>query len=86
MDEWSLARDRFCILGAAVSSEVVSRLIVPCKDAFVDDANGVQARSSRGHVYVARNLIESIPEVSTVWQQEPLHSFLREQLGEKQRD
>ena len=41
----------------------------------------MRARSSRGHVYAARNLIESIAEVSTAWRSDPMVSFLRRELG-----
>ena len=50
--------------------------------AIAEQSRSVRARSSRGHVYAARNLIQSIPEVSTVWCEEPLLSFLRSELGE----
>jgi hypothetical protein len=83
MIEWNLQRDGFCLLPAAVSDEVVSRLLTICKDTFESESAGVRARSSGGHVYAARNLIQSIPEVRTVWRNEPLLSFLREQLGEE---
>lgn len=49
---------------------------------FSDDSQSVNARSSRRHVYAARNLIESIPEVSPVWREEPLVSFWHAELGE----
>lgn len=83
MLERNLEQDGFCMLRAAVSFEVVTRLLIVCKDAFDSDADGVRARSSRGHVYAARNLIDSIPEVSTVWHEEPLLSFLRGELGDE---
>ena len=82
MLEGNLDRDGFCILRHSVPSETVDRLLKICRDVFDDDSEGVRARSSRGHVYAARNLIESIPEVTTVWQIDTLLSFLREQLGE----
>lgn len=82
MNAWSLDRDGFCLLPSAVSGQVVSHLLMICKDTFASESAGVRARSSRGHVYAARNLIQSIPEVRTVWRNELLLSFLREQLGE----
>ena len=83
MDHWKLERDGFCLLRCAVSIEAVDRLLHVCRDAFESDTDGLRARSSRGHVYAARNLIESIPEVSTVWRCESLMTFLREQLGDQ---
>ncbi len=77
-----LDRDGYCLLRQAVSVETVFGLLDVCRNAFVDDSLGVRARSSRGHVYAARNLIESVPEVTTVWQCKTLLSFLRTNLGE----
>jgi hypothetical protein len=83
MNHWKLERDGFCLLRCAVSIETIDRLLHVCRDAFESDTDGAKARSSRGHVYAARNLIESIPEVSTVWRCESLMTFLREQLGDQ---
>ncbi len=83
MVEGNLERNGFCLLRQAVNAGTVTRLLDVCRDVFEDDSDGVRARSSRGHVYAARNLIESIPEVSTVWQSEALVRFLREQLGDQ---
>lgn len=78
---WSLDCDGFCILPGAVESEMVTLLLARFDCAFVDDSPTVRARSSRGHVFAARNLIGSIPEVSTVWQTDPMLSLLSEVLG-----
>jgi len=53
-----------------------------CEKSFQDDSLSVRARSSRGHVYAARNLIEAIPEVTHVWQNDFLLNFLRHELGD----
>lgn len=82
MFDQSLERDGFRLLPQAVSAEAIAELLEICQATFGDDSPGVRARSSRGHVYAARNLIESIPQVSTVWQCETLLSFLREHLGQ----
>lgn len=81
MAQWNLERDGFCILPQAVSRETVEQLLSVFEDAFDDESQAVRARSSRGHVYAARNLIDSIPEVSTVWQSNPMISLLSEVLG-----
>ncbi len=81
MDERILERDGFCLLPQAVSRETVERLLQIFSATFTVDSDGVRARSSRGHVYAARNLIEAIPEVSTVWQCESLLAFLEQHLG-----
>ena len=79
--EWILERDGFWMLPRAVDAKVVDRLLVVLENAFEDDSQSVRARSSRGHVYAARNLLESIPEVTTVWQADPMQRMLREVLG-----
>ncbi len=81
MDEHTLERDGFCLLPQAVSRETVERLLRVFGETFSDDSDGVRARSSRGYVYAARNLIQIIPEVATVWQCEPLLVFLMQHLG-----
>ncbi|MFG0262656.1 MAG: phytanoyl-CoA dioxygenase family protein [Novipirellula sp. JB048] len=83
MIEGDLERDGFCLLRRAVDEDTVSHLLNVCRDVFDDDSNNARARSSRGHVYAARNLIESIPEVSTMWQSDVLLRFLRERLGDE---
>lgn len=80
--EWNLERDGFRILPRAVDAKTVGHLLAVFDDAFEDDSQSVRARSSRGHVYAARNLIESIPEVKTVWQTVPMLEQLREVLGD----
>jgi len=82
MDDRSLQRDGFCLLKQAVTKEAVQRMLAIFRDTFNVDSEDVRARSSRGHVYAARNLIASIPEVTTVWQCDSLLAFLREQLGQ----
>ncbi|MCA9195079.1 MAG: phytanoyl-CoA dioxygenase family protein [Planctomycetales bacterium] len=82
ISEWDIERDGFRILPRAVDANVVERLLSVFDDAFSGDSQSVRARSSRGHVYAARNLIESIPEVTTVWQSDPMLGLLREVLGD----
>lgn len=83
MKQWNLRRDGICILPQAISGETVDQLLDVCRKAFQSDSAGVRARSSRGHVYAARNLIDSIPEVSTAWQCDAIVSFLRITMGEQ---
>lgn len=85
MNEWNLHRDGFCFLQQAISKATVEQLLAVCRETFGGDLNGtadgVRARSSRGHVYAARNLIASIPDVTTVWQCDLLVTFLSQYLG-----
>ena len=82
MTRWQIERDGFCLLPDAVDNAWVESLQSIFERAFETDSKDVLARSSRGHVYAARNLIDSIPEVSQVWQVDSLLTFLCEQLGE----
>lgn len=82
MTEGNLQRDGFCMLREAVDLTLVETLLDACDRSFQDESLPVRARSSRGHVYAARNLIESIPEVISIWQNECLLKFLRDQLGD----
>ena len=78
---WNLQRDGFFVLPSAISTEMVERLLTVFDETFDDDSPSVRARSSRGHIYAARNLIESVPEVTTVWQVDVLLSLLFTELG-----
>lgn len=78
---WQLDRDGFCMLYQAVDALTVERLRSVLDYAFESTHQSVRARSSRGHVYAARNLLDSIPEVKTSWQTDALLRFLRGQLG-----
>ena len=80
--EWNLDRDGFCFLQDAVDKQTIRRLLADFDDAFSDLSPAVLARSSRGHVYAARNLIESIAKVTTVWQVDPMLVLLRKVLGD----
>ena len=80
--EWNLDRDGFCLMHHAVDAVTIQRLLAVFDDVFEDESQSVLARSSRGHVYAARNLIDSIHEVKTVWQVDPMLTLLREVLGD----
>ena len=82
MADWDLHQDGFCLLHRAVDRSMIDALLNVCKKSFQDDSLSVRARSSRGHVYAARNLIEAIPEVALVWQNDFLLRFLRHELGD----
>lgn len=79
---WNLDRDGFCILKRAVDVETIIQLIDILENAFEAESQSVRARSSRGYVYAARNLIDSVQAVTDVWQSDPMLKLLREQLGE----
>ena len=80
--ELNLDRDGFCMLHHAVDSDAIQELLTVFDDVFDDESQSVWTRTSRGHVYAARNLIDSIPEVTTVWQVDPMLALLREMLGD----
>ncbi len=66
----------------SVGSEQIEFLLQLCSAAFAGDSDGVLARSSRGHVYAARNLVSALPAIHPIWQSGPLHSFLLRTLGD----
>ncbi|WP_235034260.1 phytanoyl-CoA dioxygenase family protein [Roseiconus lacunae] len=76
-----LRKHGFCMLTGRVCVADVARLVHACRRSFAGDGVGVLAKSSRGHVYAARNLIGSVPEVSSIWQRDPIRSFLVTHLG-----
>ncbi len=71
----------FHMLPHALGRQDAERLLALLEGTFEEDALSVRARSSRGHVYAARNLIGSIPEVSNVWQTHTMLRLLRDVLG-----
>lgn len=73
----------FGLLPGAVEPSTVERLRHLCSDALNDTADTRRARSSRGHVYAARNLLDAIPEVKTFWRAGPIGTTLRAVLGER---
>ena len=66
MIDADLLKDGFCLLPRGIDAQTVERLLELCHTVFEDASDDVRARSSRGHVYAARNLIKSIPEVKPV--------------------
>lgn len=83
MIDGDLQTDGFCLLRRAIDARTVNCLLEICSVVFADESDNVRARSSRGHVYAARNLIESVPDVKTVWQRDVLLAFLRNDLGDQ---
>ncbi len=78
----AFARDGFQLHSNLFSPATVAQWLTICNETLAVDSPGVQARSSHGHIYAARNLIELIPEVATVWQIPPLLTLLRSVLGD----
>lgn len=62
---------------------MVGWLLARCHEALTATADPRLARSSRGHVYAARNLLDVIPEVKTCWHSGVLLETLREVLGQR---
>ncbi len=72
----------FCLLPGAIDGATVERLRTRCSDALSESNGGQSARSSRGHIYAARNLIEAVPETLTVWRSGIISDTLRQVLGD----
>lgn len=77
-----LDRDGFTLLLGAVPTTQIHELLIVCVRRFEAETAAVRARSSRGHVYAARNLIEGIPEILSVCLLPKLIEYLSEQLGD----
>jgi len=82
MSIWDLHRDGFCLLNGAFDVLRLSTLNAALCEEFDRGAAGVLARSNQGHAVAARNLIDSVPTVQTVWQCDNFLDFLRRELGE----
>lgn len=82
MMAWELERDGFCILEGAVDRECVDSLLGAFLKVFEERADGVLARSERGHAVAARNLLDSVPAVRTIWQCNRLLGVFSQELGE----
>lgn len=78
----SLEANGFCLLRRSMQRHQVDRLRAACADAFSRGSGSELTLSSHGHVYAARNLIDSIPEVRTAWQTSLLRTLLRDVLGD----
>ncbi len=79
---WKLQRDGFCMLEGAITSTAVAELITEFSNVLGRDSHGVLLRSDQGHAVAARNLIDSVPLVRTVWQSEGLIRYLKQELGQ----
>lgn len=77
----SIERHGFCLLAGAIDPATIALLRERCGESLAKTALEGNARSSRGHVYAARNLIETVPEVANVWRGGMLTDVLREVLG-----
>ncbi|QDT05631.1 hypothetical protein K227x_40320 [Rubripirellula lacrimiformis] len=77
----NLAADGFCRIDNAIDQTTVDELISSCEAAFADDHDQQRARSSRGHVYAARNLLDTVPRLRIFWQSGPIGQLLQMQLG-----
>jgi hypothetical protein len=77
----AIAEEGFCLIRQAIALSAVERLVARCAEAFASDPKAKQARSSQGHIYAARNVIDFVPEVRTIWRDGRLADALREILG-----
>ncbi|WP_372716513.1 phytanoyl-CoA dioxygenase family protein [Novipirellula sp.] len=73
----------FTQINAAVDLETVGRLSAACEQAFIAESDVQRARSSRGHVYAARNLLDVVPEIQTFWREGKPFEILKCILGDQ---
>lgn len=83
MDLTKLEKDGFQLISGLVDHDLANTIATTCEAAFENDHDGVCARSSHGHVYAARNLIDTIPMVRMFWQAGPLRRMLQSVLGDQ---
>lgn len=85
LDTERLTTDGFYLIRNAVDPPVVKALTTACEIAFQEDIADERARTSRGHVYAARNLLDLVPLLRTFWQTDavclPLRSVLGNEFG-----
>lgn len=77
-----LDADGFYRIKDAVDSAMINVLLAACENAFAIDDGSERARSSRGHVYAARNLLDAVPIVKTFWRTGILRETLQRALGD----
>jgi hypothetical protein len=72
----------YSLLQGAVGAACLDAVIAGCESAMMAENNAVLARSSRGHVYAARNLIDHVVQTKTIWRTGIQYDFLRQVLGQ----
>jgi Phytanoyl-CoA dioxygenase (PhyH) len=73
----------FCLVPSALDESTVRLLQNRCTECLAIETAGMSARSSQGHVYAARNVIEHVAEAKSVWRTRKLLDLLREILGDE---
>jgi hypothetical protein len=79
----TITENGFALLPQAIDAASVERLRQCCRESLAEAPEGRHARSSRGHVYAARNLIDVVPEVTTVWRGGVMADTLLQVLGNR---
>ena len=77
----NLQSEGYCILPKAIERPIIEKLKRQLSSNLGDELDGSGTKSSRGTVYAARNLIESMPPIRTMWVNDLLCDFLLEELG-----
>ncbi len=73
----------FCLIGVAFDESTIGLLQDRCTKCLAMETAGMSARSSQGHVYAARNVIDHVAEAKTFWRTPKLTDLLCEVLGEE---
>jgi hypothetical protein len=76
-----IQQEGFYLLTRALDADRVHELRDRCGNFLRSSDAQDYARSSRGHIYAARNLLDAVPEVRNVWQTGVLLDTLRGVLG-----
>ena len=72
----------FALIQGVFDSIQVNELLHTIETAFQQDENFSSIRSSRGTVFAARNVLEVVPEIATMWRNACLEQLIEETLGE----
>ncbi len=62
-----LLSEGFSLIKSAVDRPTLDELMTACDTAFANDDRNELTRSSRGHVYAARNLLNAVPIAKSFW-------------------
>jgi hypothetical protein len=83
MNDWiaDIQENGFALIPRAITPETAAELAHRLTASLQTDKEQGSPLASRGTVYAARNPLEVIPDVASLWRQSSLGSFLREALG-----
>ncbi len=76
-----IERNGFSLLPQVFDDDTVAAMLDNIESGFLADTEFSSIRSSRGTVFAARNVLDVVPEISTLWRSAHLENVLRTILG-----